>query len=116
MGNDTTWSLSEVRCKEEGCPPVEVVLIDLSVKGPKPGNGVYKIFKAMAEVTKEDVEACLKMGSAAACQAGGQCGASPPAEAAGHGGGSCCDGHGDGHGKAHGGHGDGHGDAHTAEG
>ena len=29
----------QVRCPEEGCPPVETVLTDLSVKMPRPGAG-----------------------------------------------------------------------------
>lgn len=29
----------QVRCPEEGCPPVETVITDLSVKAPKPGAG-----------------------------------------------------------------------------
>eukprot|EP00406_Dinophysis_acuminata_P045264 CAMPEP_0179311774 /NCGR_PEP_ID=MMETSP0797-20121207/52874_1 /TAXON_ID=47934 /ORGANISM="Dinophysis acuminata, Strain DAEP01" /LENGTH=150 /DNA_ID=CAMNT_0021021587 /DNA_START=59 /DNA_END=512 /DNA_ORIENTATION=+ len=59
LGKETTWAIAQVRCPEEGCPPVETILTDLNVKGPKPGNGVYKIFKPMNEVTKGDVEAAL---------------------------------------------------------
>ena len=29
----------QVRCPEEGCPPVETLITDLSVKAPKPGAG-----------------------------------------------------------------------------
>lgn len=34
-----TFGLSKVRCPEEGCPPVETVITDLSVKAPRPGAG-----------------------------------------------------------------------------
>mmetsp|Transcript_50442 Transcript_50442/g.135335 ORF Transcript_50442/g.135335 Transcript_50442/m.135335 type:complete len:156 (+) Transcript_50442:52-519(+) len=58
-GKETTWSISEIRCPEEGCPPVETIFTDLMVKRPRPGNGVYKVFKPMVEVTREDVERAL---------------------------------------------------------
>lgn len=138
MGNkEVCWSLTQVSCPEEGCPPVEVVITNLDIKGPKPGNGVYKIFKTMQEVTIEDVEAMLKMGSAASCAAAGTCADGTEAktrkvegsggghgEGHGHGeqdhgeghkhSGDCCGGggHGDkehGAGEGHGGHGGGHG-------
>lgn len=34
----------QVRCPEEGCPPVETVITDLSVKAPKPGAGRSLMF------------------------------------------------------------------------
>mmetsp|Transcript_77203 Transcript_77203/g.184841 ORF Transcript_77203/g.184841 Transcript_77203/m.184841 type:complete len:155 (+) Transcript_77203:35-499(+) len=100
-GKSTTWSVSEVRCPEEGCPPVETVLTDLGVKAPKPGNGVYKVFKPIADVQKEDIQQALMPS-----QSHGHGDDSHGAHA-GHGGDShCCDGH-DGH-DAHKGH-EGHG-------
>mmetsp|Transcript_95941 Transcript_95941/g.185040 ORF Transcript_95941/g.185040 Transcript_95941/m.185040 type:complete len:141 (+) Transcript_95941:100-522(+) len=81
LGKETTWQICENRCPEEGCPPVETVLVDLSVKKASPGNGVYKIFKKMADVTQADVEQAL----------------SNTGKGTGHGGG-----HGDGHGLCHG--------------
>eukprot|EP00913_Durusdinium_trenchii_P034963 g32705.t1 len=56
---ETTWSISQVRCPEEGCPPVETVLTDLSVKMPRPGAGVYKILKPFEDITKEGAELWL---------------------------------------------------------
>jgi len=35
-----SFSDHQVRCPEEGCPPVETVITDLGVKAPRPGAGV----------------------------------------------------------------------------
>eukprot|EP00746_Dinoflagellata_sp_MGD_P080784 gnl/MRDRNA2_/MRDRNA2_322088_c0_seq1.p1 gnl/MRDRNA2_/MRDRNA2_322088_c0~~gnl/MRDRNA2_/MRDRNA2_322088_c0_seq1.p1 ORF type:complete len:162 (-),score=33.03 gnl/MRDRNA2_/MRDRNA2_322088_c0_seq1:20-505(-) len=59
-GKDPSWSIMQVKCPEEGCPPVETVFTDLSVKRACPGNGVYKVFKPFSEVTKEDVRRALE--------------------------------------------------------
>lgn len=104
-----SFSDHQVRCPEEGCPPVETVITDLGVKAPRPGAGVYKVFKAFADVTKEDVEAAL-LGTASVGHGHGGHGDAHAAH--GHSG-DCC-GHGDGHsgrGNEHAGHGDvaGHG-------
>ncbi|CAJ1446059.1 unnamed protein product [Effrenium voratum] len=113
LGKETTWSISQVRCPEEGCPPVETVITDLSVKAPRPGAGVYKILKPFEEVTKEDVEHALSD------QGHGHGGHGTHGSAhGGHGGheahGDCCGDHGgDGHG--HEGHGT-HGSAHSGHG
>uniref|UniRef100_A0A7S1MMV2 Uncharacterized protein n=1 Tax=Alexandrium catenella TaxID=2925 RepID=A0A7S1MMV2_ALECA len=109
-GKETTWSISQVRCKEEGCPPVETILTDLSVKKPCPGRGVYKVFKDFKDVTREDVEQALREGNEAGGH-GGHTGGHEGGHGAGHDGGGhggdCCEGHG-GHGDAHG-HDSGHG-------
>eukprot|EP00435_Cladocopium_sp_Y103_P042623 s900_g11.t2 len=102
MGKETIWSISQVRCPEKGCPPVETVITDLGVKAPKPGAGVYKVFKAFADVTKEDVEAAL-LGTASVGHGHGGHGDAHAAPAHGHSG-DCCSG--DGHGDGHTGHGD----------
>mmetsp|Transcript_23268 Transcript_23268/g.42050 ORF Transcript_23268/g.42050 Transcript_23268/m.42050 type:complete len:128 (+) Transcript_23268:58-441(+) len=78
---ETSWSVAQVSCPEEGCPPVETIMTDLGVKGPKVGNGVYKIFKPIPEVTKADIESVLTSG------------------------GTSHAGHGSGHESGHGGHG-----------
>mmetsp|Transcript_100194 Transcript_100194/g.139229 ORF Transcript_100194/g.139229 Transcript_100194/m.139229 type:complete len:143 (+) Transcript_100194:35-463(+) len=114
-GKETTWSVSEVRCLEEGCPPVETVLTDLGVKEPKPGNGVYKVFKPIADVQKEDIQQALMSSQSHGHGGHGGHGDDSHSAHAGHGGDShCCDGH-DGH-KGHG-HGHGHEDSgHAAHG
>lgn len=106
---EPSFSIAEVRCREPGCPPVEVIMTDLNVKGPKVGNGVYKVFKEMAEVTRADVEEALK-GMASSEHGGGHGGGATHGGGhgdGGHAGGTdcCAEGHGDGHGE---GHGDGH--------
>lgn len=101
MGKETTWSIAQVSCPEEGCPPVETILTDLGVKKPKPGSGVYKIYKTIPEVTKEDVDRVLR-----AVGGEGEHGHGTGHGAAAHGEGDCCEG---GHGAGHDGHGDGHG-------
>mmetsp|Transcript_77700 Transcript_77700/g.197433 ORF Transcript_77700/g.197433 Transcript_77700/m.197433 type:complete len:143 (+) Transcript_77700:54-482(+) len=105
-GKETTWSISEIRCPEEGCPPVETIFTDLMVKRPRPGNGVYKVCKPMVEVTREDVERAL------AEDASGTGGGHDGGHGGDHGGhgeqsGDCCDsGHGE-HGHDHSGQGHG---------
>lgn len=124
-GKETCWSVSEIRCKEEGCPPVETILTDLSVKKPCPGKGVYKVFKPIKEVTREDVEAALKEGGGGNGHEGaGHGGEHGAGHGAGHGGeghsAECCGGHeGAGHGEhvaGHGEHAAGHGAGHSGEG
>eukprot|EP00931_Biecheleriopsis_adriatica_P093068 TRINITY_DN66815_c0_g1_i1.p1 TRINITY_DN66815_c0_g1~~TRINITY_DN66815_c0_g1_i1.p1 ORF type:complete len:161 (-),score=40.39 TRINITY_DN66815_c0_g1_i1:159-575(-) len=111
---ETCWSIAQVSCPEEGCPPVETIITDLGVKGPKPGAGVYKIFKPIPEVTREDVERVLKSPDGGCGLGHGAAAGHGPA--AGHAGdghgtsghaadGSCCDGHGT---EGHEGHGAGH--------
>ena len=43
--------LIELQCTEEGCPPLETVVAILSSEG----NRQYKIHKALAEVSPEDI-------------------------------------------------------------
>ena len=114
IGKETTWSIAQVRCPEEGCPPVETVITDLSVKAPKPGAGVYKVLKAFADVTKEDVQQalCTDNGHGHGTHGHGGHGESTGhseshGESHGHSE-ACCSGHGESGG--HGGHGA-HGDA-----
>ncbi|CAE8656344.1 unnamed protein product, partial [Polarella glacialis] len=99
MGKEPyAWSIAQVSCPEDGCPPVETILTDLGVKGPKPGNGVYKVFKPIPEVTREDLENVLR-------------GVVDQSHGHGHGhveDGDCCDGHDHGHSE------DGHGHGHPA--
>ncbi|CAK0900605.1 unnamed protein product [Prorocentrum cordatum] len=113
LGKDPSWSIAEVRCKEEGCPPVETVITDLNTKKPVPGRGVYKIFKAIAEVTQEDVKQVLTTQEAAGGHGhgGGHGGGHADSGHAAHSGDCCKEGHGghEGH-KGHDGHGGGHGD------
>eukprot|EP00929_Paragymnodinium_shiwhaense_P095671 TRINITY_DN5691_c0_g1_i6.p1 TRINITY_DN5691_c0_g1~~TRINITY_DN5691_c0_g1_i6.p1 ORF type:complete len:161 (+),score=32.29 TRINITY_DN5691_c0_g1_i6:74-556(+) len=104
-GKETSWSVSEVRCPEEGCPPVETVLTDLSVKRASPGNGVYKIFKAIKDVTKDDVQKALACAGATGCDK-----VAEHKKTGGYDGGHA--GHGN-SGHAHGGY-EGHDDGHAA--
>ena len=59
---DTTVMVTELQCTEPGCPPVETVIAILE----RPGQPrQHKVFKPMAEVTRDDV-ARLRNGEAEA--------------------------------------------------
>ena len=57
-GKETTVIVNQLECKEPGCPPVEIVMTLLRAK-PAP-KLMFKIFKAAAEATQEEVEAALQ--------------------------------------------------------
>ena len=52
LGADVSVMVTEVRCTEVGCPPLETVIAILDVPG-KPRQ--FKIHKAVADVTFADV-------------------------------------------------------------
>jgi hypothetical protein len=66
LGEDDSVMVTELRCTEPGCPPLETVIAVLGVPGPA---RQYKLHKAIAEVTEADVEA-LASGGAPACGTG----------------------------------------------
>ena len=60
LSDATPLMVTELECAEEGCPPLETVIVILDT----PGNPrQYKVFKPLAEVTTEDI-AALASGSA----------------------------------------------------
>jgi hypothetical protein len=61
-GEAATIIVSELRCTEPGCPPVETVIAVL--RGPG-DTRQFKIHRPSAEVTREDVESLARAGSVA---------------------------------------------------
>ena len=57
-GKETNVIVNQLACKEPGCPDVEVVITLIRAK-PRP-KLMFKIYKAAAELTSEDVAAALK--------------------------------------------------------
>ena len=56
---ETTIMITELECREPGCPPIETVIALLEGPGK---TTQYKIHKTAHEVTKQDVEALVKNG------------------------------------------------------
>lgn len=54
LAKDVTVMVTELRCTEEGCPPIETVIAILDTPG---SPRQYKVYKPMAEVTADDVAA-----------------------------------------------------------
>jgi hypothetical protein len=52
LGEDASVVVSELRCSEPGCPPVETALVVLGEAG---GTRQYKVHKPVDEVSFEDV-------------------------------------------------------------
>lgn len=52
LSEDTTVMLSELRCSEPGCPPVETVIAILSAEEKRQ----FKVHKPLREVTTADIE------------------------------------------------------------
>jgi hypothetical protein len=76
VADTATVLVTELRCSEPGCPPLETVIALLGASGPAKQ---YKLHKAVAEVTEADVKA-LAAGGAPACDSGPRPGGgcSPP--------------------------------------
>lgn len=53
LSEDTTIMVTELDCREPGCPPIETIIVVLEGPGR---TKRYKIHKAAAEVTGQDVE------------------------------------------------------------
>lgn len=53
MTEDATVMVTELRCTEPGCPPLETVVAVLRSPGD---SAQFKIHKAMEEVVYEDIE------------------------------------------------------------
>jgi hypothetical protein len=62
-GKETSVIVNQLACKEEGCPDVEVVISLLRAK-PRP-KLMFKIYKAAAELSSDEVEAELRKALAA---------------------------------------------------
>jgi hypothetical protein len=54
LGDEIALMVTELRCTEPGCPPLETVVAILGGDGP---NRQYKIHKPLDDVTREDVRA-----------------------------------------------------------
>jgi hypothetical protein len=54
LTDDVALIVTELRCTEPGCPPLETVVAILGEGGP---TRQYKIHKPLADVTREDVQA-----------------------------------------------------------
>jgi hypothetical protein len=60
LADDATIIVAELRCQEEDCPDVETVIAVLG----EPGKArKHKLFKPMAEVTREDVMSLAARGT-----------------------------------------------------
>ena len=66
LADTATVLVTELRCTEPGCPPLETVIALLGASGPA---RQYKLHKAVDEVTEADV-AALAAGAAPACEPG----------------------------------------------
>lgn len=54
LSADVTVMVTELRCTEEGCPPIETIIAILDTPG---SPRQYKVYKTMAEVTPADIAA-----------------------------------------------------------
>lgn len=54
LAEDVTVMVTELRCAEAGCPPLETVIAILDTPG-QPRQ--YKVYKPLAEVTAADIAA-----------------------------------------------------------
>ena len=54
LADDVAVMVTELRCTEPGCPPLETVVAILGESGP---TRQYKIHKPLADVTREDLRA-----------------------------------------------------------
>jgi len=52
LGEDTSLMVTELRCTEPGCPPIETVIALLKPSHP---TQQYKIHKPVADITLDDV-------------------------------------------------------------
>lgn len=56
LGDDVTVTVMQLNCAEEDCPDVETVVGVLE----RGNQRKFKVFKPLAEVTREDVAAALR--------------------------------------------------------
>ena len=52
LTEDTTIMVTELRCTEPGCPPLETVIALLH---PQAGTHQHKVHKALCDITRDDV-------------------------------------------------------------
>jgi hypothetical protein len=55
LGEGASVVVTELRCSEPGCPPVETALVVLGGAGGAGGTRQYKVHKPLSEVSFEDV-------------------------------------------------------------
>ena len=60
LGEDDSVMVTELRCTEPGCPPLETVIALMTAGGPA---RQHKVHKPMADVTEEDVRALASRGT-----------------------------------------------------
>jgi len=53
LSDDVTIMITELRCSEPDCPPLETVIVLLTIDAPA---RQYKIHKAIADVRCQDIE------------------------------------------------------------
>ena len=80
-GQETSTIVNQLACQEEGCPDVEVVITLLRPK-PRP-RLMFKIYKAAADLTREEVEAAVKAALAKEEAGEDAAGEAPKADAGG---------------------------------
>ena len=52
LGDDTTLMVTELRCTEPDCPPVETVIALMEITQP---GRQYKMHKPLAQITRDDI-------------------------------------------------------------
>ena len=87
-GKETTVIVTQLACKEDGCPDVELVIRLVRAK-PRP-KLMFKIYKEAVNVSREELEKALLQ--AMANETGESAGEAPAKGADGEHGGDCCDG------------------------
>ncbi|MDX2033781.1 MAG: hypothetical protein SF339_24105 [Blastocatellia bacterium] len=60
LAEEVSVMVTELRCAEEGCPPIETVIAILDTPG-QPRQ--YKVYKPMAEITADDIAAVADGGN-----------------------------------------------------
>ena len=58
LADDVSVMVTELRCAEDGCPPLETCIAVMATGGPR----LFKVSKAMAEISREDVTRCIRPG------------------------------------------------------
>jgi hypothetical protein len=66
LSDDATVMVTELRCSEPGCPPLETVIAILSENG----NRQYKLHKPIEEVVEDDVRGLMPSLASAKSQKG----------------------------------------------
>ena len=58
LDSEASVLVTELQCREEGCPPLETVIAVFPVSGPKKQ---FKLHRPLAEITNDDIDRlCLE--------------------------------------------------------